>query len=222
MKKTSIQMSETFLLGVFLAIGGGFLDAYTYICRGKVFANAQTGNMVLLALHIAKGEMVAAITYFIPILAFTLGIIVAEALRVRCLAWQRFHWRQMVVIGEILILVIVALLPQGFMDTTANVLVSFVCAMQVQTFRKMKGNAFATTMCTGNLRSGTELLVHFFRDGNRALLRRGLAYYGIIVFFMVGAGLGGLVTDSFGQWAVLAVCGVLFVVFCLMFVREGE
>ena len=32
------QMSDTMRLGVLLAIAGGFLDAYTYLCRGGVFA----------------------------------------------------------------------------------------------------------------------------------------------------------------------------------------
>ena len=40
-------MSESLLLGAILATVGGFLDAHTYICRGKVFANAETGNIVL-------------------------------------------------------------------------------------------------------------------------------------------------------------------------------
>ena len=37
-------LSETFALGALLAAAGGFLDAYTYLLRGGVFANAQTGN----------------------------------------------------------------------------------------------------------------------------------------------------------------------------------
>ena len=47
MKRAHGQMSESLLLGVLLAVAGGFFDAYTYLCRGKVFANAQTGNIVL-------------------------------------------------------------------------------------------------------------------------------------------------------------------------------
>ena len=42
-------MSESFLTAAFLSISGGLQDAYTYMCRGKVFANAQTGNIVLLS-----------------------------------------------------------------------------------------------------------------------------------------------------------------------------
>lgn len=37
--REKIQMSEAVSTGVFLTLSGGFQDAYTYFCRGKVFAN---------------------------------------------------------------------------------------------------------------------------------------------------------------------------------------
>ena len=40
---------ENLSTGLLLAGAGGFLDAYTFVGRGGVFANAQTGNIVLLA-----------------------------------------------------------------------------------------------------------------------------------------------------------------------------
>ena len=43
------QMSEAFINSIFLALSGGFQDAYTYNTRDKVFSNAQTGNVVLMA-----------------------------------------------------------------------------------------------------------------------------------------------------------------------------
>ena len=54
------QMSDTFRAAIFVILSGGFQDAYTYICRGQVFANAQTGNIVLLSaalLRAAAGEL---------------------------------------------------------------------------------------------------------------------------------------------------------------------
>ena len=54
------QMSDTFHAAVFVTLSGGFQDAYTYICRAQVFANAQTGNIVLLSaalLRVAAGEL---------------------------------------------------------------------------------------------------------------------------------------------------------------------
>lgn len=47
------HISESFRLAAVLALVGGFLDAYTYICRGQVFSNAQTGNIVLVGLALA-------------------------------------------------------------------------------------------------------------------------------------------------------------------------
>ena len=60
-KNKTRQMSETFLMGTLLALTGGFLDAYTYMSRGGVFANAQTGNIVLLGLNMASGQWLSLI-----------------------------------------------------------------------------------------------------------------------------------------------------------------
>ena len=54
-------MSESLLLGALLAVAGGFFDAYTYLCRGGVFANAQTGNIVLFGLELAQREWIRAL-----------------------------------------------------------------------------------------------------------------------------------------------------------------
>ena len=54
------QMSEAFITALFLSVSGGLQDVYTYLYRGKVFANAQTGNIVLLSaalLRAAAGEL---------------------------------------------------------------------------------------------------------------------------------------------------------------------
>lgn len=57
------QMSDSFLMSAFIILSGGLQDAYTYCCRDKVFANAQTGNIVLMSTHLlqATGQMFSAI-----------------------------------------------------------------------------------------------------------------------------------------------------------------
>ena len=44
-----MQTSESFRLSAILAFSGGFQDAYAYNMRDHVFANAQTGNVVLMS-----------------------------------------------------------------------------------------------------------------------------------------------------------------------------
>ena len=76
-------MSESLLLGALLAMAGWLFDAYTYLCRGKVFANAQTGNIVLFGANIAEGNWLRAAEYLLPILAFALGVVAAEIVKRR-------------------------------------------------------------------------------------------------------------------------------------------
>ena len=73
---------------------------------------------------------------------------------------ERVHCQQLILLAEIMLLFLVGFLPQEG-NTAPYALVSFVCAMQVQTF----GHAYASTMCIGNMRSGTEALcVYFSQD----------------------------------------------------------
>ena len=74
----AIPIQNTLLTGILLALVGGFLDAYTYLFRGGVFANAQTGNMVLLAVYTAKGDFLKGVYYLIPIVAFFFGVLATE------------------------------------------------------------------------------------------------------------------------------------------------
>ena len=77
------QASESIELGIALALSGGMMDAYSYVIRDKVFANGQTGNIILLAINIAERNFGESFKYFCPIVAFVVGIIFAEAARKR-------------------------------------------------------------------------------------------------------------------------------------------
>ena len=92
------QMSEAFRTVMFLSASGGLQDAYTYIGRGKVFANAQTGNIVLMSVHAFAGEWGEALRYLVPLCAFALGIFAAEFIRLKLREMQWLHWRQLVVL----------------------------------------------------------------------------------------------------------------------------
>lgn len=223
MKKVKGQMSESLVLGLLLALAGGFFDAYTYLCRGGVFANAETGNIVLLGAHLAEGDWEKALRYLLPIVAFAFGVLSAELVKRRFKSRQNrdinIHWRQIVVLGEMVLVAIAALLPQSA-NAMVNIIISFVCAMQVETFRKVRGSAFATTMCTGNLRSGTEQLVIWRQTGDRGAARKMKNYYSIILVFILGGAIGALVTNAVGEKALLLTLVPLAAVFLIMFIEE--
>ena len=213
------QMSESFLTAVFLSLSGGLQDAYTYFFRGKVYANAQTGNIVLLSHSLFSRQWATALSYLVPLLAFASGILVAEFTRIKLQHTRVLHWRQIIVLVEILLLFVVGFFPQR-LDLLANAFVSFSCAMQLQTFRKVRGHAYASTMCIGNMRSGTDAFTHWLVDHDPKTLKKSLHYFAVILLFAVGAGLGSVAVDHFATRTIWWSCLLLAVVFVLMFVKE--
>ena len=215
------QMSEAFRTVMFLSASGGLQDAYTYIGRGKVFANAQTGNIVLMSQAAFDGDLARVLHYLVPLLSFALGVAVAEAIHIRYREAKRLHWRQLVLVVEILLLFGVGFLPNT-LDLAANALVSFACAMQVQAFRKVHGYPFASTMCIGNMRSGTEALCAYFHTRDKEILHKALTYFGVVLLFALGAGVGSIATLHWGAGTIWLSCGLLTVSFLIMFVHDEE
>ena len=213
------QMSDSFLMSAFIILSGGLQDAYTYCCRDKVFANAQTGNIVFLSTALFQKDWPNVVKYLIPVVSFLIGTAAAELIHIHFKTYEKIHWRQIILFCEIVFLLVVGFLPAYF-EPLANAMVSFVCAMQVQTFRKVRGHAYASTMCIGNMRSGMDSLCSWVLNRNPAALKKSLYYWGIILLFALGAGLGSLALDLCGAKAIWFSCLLLAVSFCLMFLKE--
>ena len=212
-------MSETFIYSAVLAVSGGFQDAYTYFTRDKVFSNAQTGNVVLMSQNFMTGNIVGGIKYLFPFLAFGLGVFVTEQINAKYKMSKKIHWRQLVLLIEIAILTIVGFMPES-LNMAATVMVSFSCSMQVQAFRKVNGFAYASTMCIGNLRSGTDALSVYVRERKREQLVKAFHYFGIIFFFALGAGIGGNLSVSWGVHTIWVSSVILFISMGLMWYEK--
>lgn len=221
MKNLKGQISESRRLAILLAVSGGFMDAYTYTFRGEVFANAQTGNIILFAINLSEGNYAKMLQYLFPIIAFAFGIILAELVHRFCNIDNILHWRQYTVLLECIILLSVGFISQRY-NLIANSLVSFACGIQVESFRKVKGNASATTMCIGNLRSGTQNLFNYVFYKDKECLRKSLIYYGVIIFFAFGAVIENIIIGFWQQYTIWCSCILLFAGFLLMFIQAEE
>ncbi len=74
----------------------------------------------------------------------------------------------------------------------------------------------ATTMCIGNLRSGTYYLGQYFRNRNAAWIRKAALYYGMILFFVLGAVAESFLIRLFAEKAILLSVSLLMTAFLLM------
>lgn len=217
-EKPRDKMSETMLIAAVLSISGGLQDAYSYLLRGEVFANAQTGNVVLMSVNLIRGDFRHAMYYLVPLCAFAAGIFIAEAVHRRFHLSDKVSWRQIVLIAEAMLLACSAFIPEQ-VNIAANALVSFVCAMQVQTFRRFKGKAYASTMCIGNIRSCMESLCTYVHTGDLQVLKNTLHYLFVILMFAAGCAFGGIVTAVFGLHSILFSSVLLLIACLLLFIK---
>lgn len=214
------QISESIMVGIFLALSGGFMDAYSYINRGKVFANAETGNIILMALKVCEGKFFEAVNYLIPIISFAVGVAICEIIKYRKERINMIHWRQILVMFEIFAFIVVGFLPQE-MNRVANSIISMISGIQFATFPKIRGTAIATTMCTGNLKTGTQNMYRGIKTGDRSAIEKGLYYYVCILVFIAGTAIGYFAVKLMAEKAIFLAALAMINIFIMMF-KEFE
>ena len=214
-----MQTSESLKLSALLSFSGGLQDAYTYNVRGHVFANAQTGNVVLMSQNIMLGNWHSGLHYLLPLLSFTAGIFAAERIEKRFKDLRPLHWRQIILFVEMILLGAVGFIKPEF-SMPANMIVSFTCALQVQAFRKVHGYGYASTMCIGNLRNAAESLSCYLRDKDKGSLYKSLHFFGIILLFAAGAGIGGVLSGILGIRTIW-ISVIVLLIASLFMVKEN-
>lgn len=214
------RISETATIAMLLAVVGGFLDAYTYLFRGKVFANGQTGNLVLLGISLTEGNFRNALYYVLPIAAFVIGIFFAESIHSRIGNERFIKWRHVILILEIALLLAAVFVPQGGPDPLVNICVSFICALQTQSFRSLRGKPYISVMCTGNLRSGAQEICNYQKTKDRKHRNHGLQYFLVVGFFIIGAVLGALCIGYLHQFSLFIPIALLLLVFLLLLMND--
>ena len=214
--------SQSVRLGILLAIVGGFLDAYTFICRGGVFANAQTGNIVLVGVEATNGNFRQAFMALLPIVAFIIGIIVTEQIKdfnfpssASAICSERI-----ILVIEIIVLFIIGFIPTSISHAFATIPISFVSSVQIASFGKLVDSPYSTTMCTGNLRSASQAAYKAFvkKDNNSAIKT---ARYAIVIFsFIIGACFAGILTSRIGVKSIWFTVLVLIISLSLFSIDE--
>ena len=171
-----------------LMLAGGFFGAYTYILRGGVFCNAQTGNFLLLAMALGRGEWRHALYYLIPITAYCLGAFVSEAAERRRGRLRLLRWETVLILWEMAAVALLGVLPEAAPVQITQVLVNFICSMQYNTFRQARGIPMATTFCTNHIRQ-VGVALYGAVTGRSAARERLGAHLGMLLAFVLGGAL---------------------------------
>ena len=175
-----------------LTFSAGMMGAYTFNLRGGVFCNAQTANVVLMAIAFGGGKWSQGCYYLIPITAYLAGAFLSEILPspVRRLGFLR--WDTYLVAFECLVLFSIGFIPLAWPHHLVQVPVNFIASMQYNTFRQAEGIPMATTFCTNQLRQVGIGFAKAVRKHDREGLSRALFFLGMLGCFFGGGVLSTL------------------------------
>lgn len=208
-------------LGVLLSLTGGFLDAFTFLRHGGVFATAQTGNIVLIGVRAATGDWAAAMRHVPALLAFVAGVATAETmLHPRFTPLVR-RPRRAALFAEMVTLAFVGAIPRDVGSTGIVVLVAYVAAMQNATFGTLRRWSVNTVIATGNLSTATRAAYRALVLGEPGAAEQALCFATMCVAFLAGAGLGAFATRELGNTAAWLAAGLVAVALSVFFIDES-
>ena len=192
---------QSILVACLLCMSGGFLDSYTWLSLGGVFANSQTGNVVLLGMNLALGNWQGAAHHLPPVLAFLAGAWVATRLNAPlvCLAGE------IASLATVMLLLLLHRLPSPL----AVVGMSFGVALQTATFRQVEQWRYLSVTVTGNLLRAVSPLA----SNDREAVRGAKTMLATCLMFLLGAVLGGFVTSRLAEVSLFVPLGILMFVF---------
>ena len=208
----SIRASSLAVCGM-LAASGGFLDGFTYIGHGRVFANAMSGNIILFAANLFIRSWDVALRYLPPLIAFLAAVWVVQAIHLHSKSSGRPEPYVAVVLLEVVVLLVLSVLPAATPDAVFTTSIAFAAAVQMQTFRQVNGRIFGSTFTTGNLRTLGEATFKWVFEGHSREAAQVMRDFSVIIAsFLCGAIGGGVTTKAFGNRALWFDIGLLAIV----------
>ena len=204
--KSQYPIEERLWFACVLTMIAGSLDAYSFLFHGGVFAGLQTGNLILLGIHLGQHSLGAVIRHTLSILAFIIGTIVIRSVQLRFLirvkpdespqqAFLRDRRQQqlhLVVLAYEIIMIILSI----FLDMLGNteiaaMFLSMAVAGELEEFRKVRGQTFTPLTMTSDLRALAEAVFDESVSHAATARQNVIQTFALMFCFIAGATLVG-------------------------------
>lgn len=194
----------------------GFWGAYTYLLRGSVFCNAQTGNVVLMGLALGSGQWRTGLYYLVPISAYVLGAFVSELAPNPVKHRFSIRWDTILMLIEMVAVLALGFVPESAPAQISQVVINFIASMQYNTFRQAQGIPVATTFTTNHIRQigvGLAKELRHRHSCDKSHRRKLATHAGMLFFFATGVIVGTVFCHLLvgkAIWLTIIPLGVIF------------
>ncbi|WP_268913416.1 YoaK family protein [Lentilactobacillus sp. SPB1-3] len=205
------EFYQKLFAGMMLAATAGALDAYSYLYNGGVFAGLQTGNLILMGIHIGSGQFSQAGLELFSAVMFMLGVFIMRVIQQHYPSEIALKRQELTLIYEIIMFAAVAFLAPVLPRLIITGLLSIAAAAQLQEFRMLKGKPFTSLMMTGNIRTFAESGFDFLTTGDQKARATAGKMSLILLSFVIGAVLSGFFLPYLGAKTILISAGILLI-----------
>ena len=185
-----------------LMVSAGMMGAYTFVLRGGVFSNAQTANVVMMAIAFGQGKISKALYYLIPITAYFSGAMISELFILPSKRIHVLHWDTYLIAFEAIVLFIIGFIPLTWSHHITQVIINFIASMQYNTFRKARDIPMATTFCTNHVRQMGIQIAKVIEERDASKLKVCGIHLVMILCFLGGGIILTASCDAFQEKAI--------------------
>lgn len=218
--ESGTPLQQRLRFAMLVAATGGFLDAYSILNAG-VFAGAQTGNIVIAAVHLSAREWDFAVRAAVPILAYASGSVIGAGLGLQRVRRVIRDPVKAALVIEILFLIVAGLLPTSGSRLPLAIMLSLAGGLQMAVFPRVRAWGYSTTVMTSNITKWMTGAVRHLGDHEAPARSEALTFAGVVFSFAAGAVATGVARIYLGAGTiVLAIMVLLAALAWLLLWRE--
>lgn len=177
---------------------GGFLGGYTILNHADILGNAQTGNLIRLALDLCKGDLTFVWFMVLSFLIYCGGNVFYVLVRRRV----KISMKIVSLICTSAAVIAVGAIPFVRNDFVACYPIVFVAPIQWNAFKNAGGNSSSTIFSSNNVRQATILTANFVLTRDKATAARARFYWLTLLSFSLGVAFAGSLSLWLGVYSI--------------------
>jgi uncharacterized membrane protein YoaK (UPF0700 family) len=173
---------------------GGFFGGFAILMHHKILSNAQTSNLLSLAIAILGRNPYDMLLHGCSLLIYAVGIALTVVLPKR----TKWDMRYVSLVIDGMSIILIGLMPGWVDDFAAMYPIFFAAAFQWNVFPGADGYVSATIFSTNNVRQLTLSLTHYGYDREKKHLHKAGFYAGTLLAFHIGVAIAYIATRLYG------------------------